>query len=172
MTARVSMLLKSRASLTCFRACFLPGLAKYVSTSRYKNDQGFDPRKGQFFFCIFYPNLPDRLSDPDFLLFKDKRDLFQGKGGRSVTLISNLLQCQCKGDYTSNSGRIVNLHGVGRNISFHFCSLKRPVGDSRNKTFSARHHSDQWLWNVSIILHSAKVKCRKGSSLPCRLNCL
>jgi len=28
MTARVSMLLKSRASLTCFRACFLPGRAK------------------------------------------------------------------------------------------------------------------------------------------------
>jgi len=25
MTVRVSMLLKSRASLTCFRACFLPG---------------------------------------------------------------------------------------------------------------------------------------------------
>ena len=28
MTARVSMLLKLRASLTCFRACFLPGRAK------------------------------------------------------------------------------------------------------------------------------------------------
>ena len=28
MTARVSMLLKSRASLICFRACFLPGRAK------------------------------------------------------------------------------------------------------------------------------------------------
>jgi len=28
MTARVSMLLKSRASLTCFQACFLPGRAK------------------------------------------------------------------------------------------------------------------------------------------------
>jgi len=27
MTARVSMLLKSRSSLTCFRACFLPGRA-------------------------------------------------------------------------------------------------------------------------------------------------
>ena len=27
MTARISMLLKSRASLTCFRACFLPGRA-------------------------------------------------------------------------------------------------------------------------------------------------
>jgi len=27
-TARVSMLLKSRASLTCFRVCFLPGRAK------------------------------------------------------------------------------------------------------------------------------------------------
>jgi hypothetical protein len=31
MTARVSMLLKSRASLICFRACFLPGRAKDFS---------------------------------------------------------------------------------------------------------------------------------------------
>jgi len=31
MTASVSMLLKSRASLTCFRVCFLPGRAKDVS---------------------------------------------------------------------------------------------------------------------------------------------
>jgi len=31
MTARVSMLLKSRASLTCFRACFLPRRAKDLS---------------------------------------------------------------------------------------------------------------------------------------------
>ena len=34
MTARVSMLLKSRASLTFFRACFLPGRAKDLSTRR------------------------------------------------------------------------------------------------------------------------------------------
>jgi len=31
MTAHVSMLLKSLASLTCFRACFLPGRAKDLS---------------------------------------------------------------------------------------------------------------------------------------------
>jgi len=31
MSVRVSMLLKSRASLTCFRACFLPGRAKDLS---------------------------------------------------------------------------------------------------------------------------------------------
>ena len=31
MTARVSMLLKLRASLTCFRACFLPGRGKDLS---------------------------------------------------------------------------------------------------------------------------------------------
>jgi len=31
MTAHVSMLLKSRASLTCFRACFVPGRAKDLS---------------------------------------------------------------------------------------------------------------------------------------------
>ena len=35
MTARVSMLLKSHASLTCFRACFLPGRAKDLSALRY-----------------------------------------------------------------------------------------------------------------------------------------
>ena len=35
MTARVSMLLKSHASLTCFRACFLPGRAKDLSAPRY-----------------------------------------------------------------------------------------------------------------------------------------
>ena len=34
MTARVSMLLKSRASLTCFRVCFLPGRAKDLSAQR------------------------------------------------------------------------------------------------------------------------------------------
>ena len=35
MTARVSMLLKSLASLKCFRACFLPGRAKDLSAPRY-----------------------------------------------------------------------------------------------------------------------------------------
>jgi len=35
MTARVSILLKSRASLTFFRACFLPGRAKDLSAPRY-----------------------------------------------------------------------------------------------------------------------------------------
>ena len=34
MTARVSILLKSRASLACFRACFLPGRAKNISAHR------------------------------------------------------------------------------------------------------------------------------------------
>jgi len=35
MTARISMLLKSRAFLTCFWACFLPGRAKDVSAPWY-----------------------------------------------------------------------------------------------------------------------------------------
>ena len=35
MTTRVSMLLKSRASLTCLRACFLPGRAEDLSEPRY-----------------------------------------------------------------------------------------------------------------------------------------
>ena len=34
MTARVSMLLKSRASLTCFRACVIPGRAKHLPAPR------------------------------------------------------------------------------------------------------------------------------------------
>ena len=37
-TAHVSMLLKSRASLTCFRACFLPGRAKDLSAPRQNRD--------------------------------------------------------------------------------------------------------------------------------------
>ena len=37
MTARVSMLLKLRASLTGFRACFLPGRAKDLSAPRYEH---------------------------------------------------------------------------------------------------------------------------------------
>ena len=40
---RVSMLLKSRGSLTCFRACFLPGLAKDLSAPRYYNSFSFLP---------------------------------------------------------------------------------------------------------------------------------
>jgi len=36
MAARVSMLLKSRTSLTCFRACLLPGRAKDLSAPRTK----------------------------------------------------------------------------------------------------------------------------------------
>jgi len=36
MTARVSILLKSRACLTCFRACFLPGRAKDLTAPRYQ----------------------------------------------------------------------------------------------------------------------------------------
>jgi len=35
LTARVSMLLKSRASLSCFGVCFLPGRAKELSAPRY-----------------------------------------------------------------------------------------------------------------------------------------
>jgi len=35
-TARISMSLKSRASLTCFRACFLPGRAKDLSATGTK----------------------------------------------------------------------------------------------------------------------------------------
>ena len=40
MTTRVSMLLKSRASLTCFRACFLPGWAQELSEPRYVANVG------------------------------------------------------------------------------------------------------------------------------------
>jgi len=35
MITRASMLLKSRASPTCFRTCFLPGRAKDLSAPRY-----------------------------------------------------------------------------------------------------------------------------------------
>jgi len=37
MTARVSLLLKSRASVICFRACFRPGRAEDLSAPRYNH---------------------------------------------------------------------------------------------------------------------------------------
>jgi len=42
LTPRVSMLLKSLASLTCFRACFLPGRAKGLSAPRYWPEDGLE----------------------------------------------------------------------------------------------------------------------------------
>ena len=44
MTARVPMLLNSHASLSCFRACFLPGLAKDLSAPQVKHYSGDDGR--------------------------------------------------------------------------------------------------------------------------------
>ena len=41
MIARVSMLLKSRASLTCFRACFLPARAKDLSAPLYYHSKWY-----------------------------------------------------------------------------------------------------------------------------------
>ena len=52
MTARVLML-KSRASLTCFRGCFLPGRAKDLSAPRY-SDMHLQPRNGKCLLYQFY----------------------------------------------------------------------------------------------------------------------
>jgi len=54
MTARVSMLLKSCGSLTCFRACFLPGRAKDLSAPRYYISLSFLPHLSRPLFL--HPN--------------------------------------------------------------------------------------------------------------------
>ena len=60
MTVRVSILLKSRASLTCFRACFLPGRAKdlsapgtFIRTFFYMADS--NKRISNFWLCSEIP---------------------------------------------------------------------------------------------------------------------
>ena len=58
--ARVSMLLKSRASLTCFRACFLPGRAKDLSAPRYLASL-------TCFLACFLPGPAKDLSAPRYL---------------------------------------------------------------------------------------------------------
>jgi len=59
MTARVSMLLKSRASLTCFGACFLPGRAKDLPTPRYLNFGHClnTPKFYSVYYNLFRPSL-------------------------------------------------------------------------------------------------------------------
>ena len=60
MTARVSMLLKSPASLAFFRACFLPGRAKDLSAPRYSNLKSHTFSRhmlctdGLFLCCVLY----------------------------------------------------------------------------------------------------------------------
>ena len=51
MTARVSLLLKSRASLTSFRVCFLPGRAKDLSAPLYFT-------LNSYFLIFFYQSYP------------------------------------------------------------------------------------------------------------------
>jgi len=57
MTVHCSMLLKSRASLTCFRAGFLPSRAKDLSALRYKSQLGNKPLSGLLFKEPFDKNL-------------------------------------------------------------------------------------------------------------------
>jgi len=59
MTARVSMLLKSRASLTCFRACFLPGRPKDLSAP--------------LFFKVYFSARINGLPDDEHIMFETCR---------------------------------------------------------------------------------------------------
>jgi len=61
MTARVSILLKPRASLTCFRACFLPGRAKDLSAPRYSGYGKMSHRCSPL-VTFFYPAYFQTLS--------------------------------------------------------------------------------------------------------------
>jgi hypothetical protein len=64
MTAHVSMLLKSRASLTCFRTCFLPGRAKDLSAPRYVNYKQPTEAKNNAILTEHFESLLDwRLTD-------------------------------------------------------------------------------------------------------------
>jgi len=53
MTTRVSVLLKSRASLTCFRACFLPGRDNDLLAPRYMYCCTFCKRVFNFVHYLF-----------------------------------------------------------------------------------------------------------------------
>jgi len=63
MTARVSMLLKSRASLTCFRACFFPGRAKDLSAPRIVGMRRF-PNEFNLFLWLDEPEGKGKLWRP------------------------------------------------------------------------------------------------------------
>ena len=66
MTARVSMLLKPRASLTCFRACFLPGRAKDLSAPRYSS---YGSQSHSSVFCILL--IYDQPNDTEYIASND-----------------------------------------------------------------------------------------------------
>jgi len=57
-TARVSIFLRSRASLTCFRACFLPGRAKDLSAPRYAHCLCTSYVSVAMFMCTLLASVP------------------------------------------------------------------------------------------------------------------
>jgi hypothetical protein len=63
MTARVSMLLKSRASLTCFRACFLHGQAKGLSAPR---EMLSELERSELVYCQSYTHATKHKYKPCF----------------------------------------------------------------------------------------------------------
>ena len=64
MTARVSMLLNSRASLTCFQACFLPGRAKDLSAPRVRATR-FNIQKFYMVLALRWVFCTDLRTDSD-----------------------------------------------------------------------------------------------------------
>jgi len=65
MTARVSMALKSRASLTCFRAYFLPGRDKDLSVPRYSSNGSHSS-----LFCILL--IDGQPNDTEYIASNDR----------------------------------------------------------------------------------------------------
>jgi len=82
MTTRVSMLLKWRASLTCFRACFLPGRAKDLSAPRY-NNMGL----ARNIFCSESHSANKQINGAKRIEFGVDVDYIQGVSGVMVIIL-------------------------------------------------------------------------------------
>ena len=139
MTARVSMLLKSRASLTCFRSCFLPGRAKDLSAPGVQNCD----------HPVF--RFPQHGHIRTVAKCKERYLFSKGQAGNSNVLVCSVANCRgIKNIAISLSVVRVVRHKSAKTIPC--VGLDSPEGSSRLRLpqFLENQHTENVKQNTSV----------------------
>ena len=146
--------------------------APLIPNHTYKNYEGFQTQKGQKFFVYFIQIVQTDLQTKTFSCSKRNGVFFSM--GKAAGAWRSLTSINAEVKKTIPVISVTLLTFTAWVEIFHFTSVPRKdrwviLG---TRIFPLVMTVANGCVNVSIILYNAKVKCRKGSSLPYRLNCL
>ena len=125
MKARVSMLLKSRGSVTCFRVCFLPGRAKDSSAPRYNvvtNDGCKQTMQGNLLWNKCQNHYVPALSR----IQNGSKVTLHSMCNRKVTFLPTYSTVQSPFWETNRFAASQEIPHISRNPEVHYCTHKRP----------------------------------------------